>query len=246
MSLDILTQEGFRLDGRKPNELRRLACRLGVFEQSDGSAYVEMGNTRVLAAVYGPHEVRSGSRLRPSHDRAIVNCQYSMATFSTSERKRRPRGDYRSLEITANMKELFETAILVQLYPYSQIDIFLEVLQSDGSNYAACINAATLALIHAGISLKDVVCASSAGLIDGKAIVDVNYTEESISQSPVLTIGLLPKSKEVLSMEATGRLAFADLESVMEAANEGCQQVFTSMKEAILLHVTDSSPVQNE
>lgn len=240
MSLDILTQEGFRLDGRKPTELRRMACRLGVFEQSDGSAYVEMGNTRVLAAVYGPHEVKSSSRLRASHEKAIINCQYSMATFSTSERKRRPRGDYRSLEITANVKEVFETAVLAQLYPYSQIDIFLEVLQSDGSNYAACINAATLALIHAGISLKDVVCASSAGLIDGKAIVDVNYTEESISQSPVLTIALLPKSKEVLSMESTGRLAFNDLESVMEAANEGCQQVFTSMREAILLHVTES------
>jgi exosome complex component RRP41 len=238
-NVDLLSDEGYRIDGRRPHEVRRVACRMGIFEQADGSAYIEMGNTRVLAAVYGPHEVRSSARTRQLHDRAAINCQYSMATFSTADRKARPRGDYRSLEITANIKEIFETAILVQLYPHSQIDIYLEVLQSDGSNYAACVNAATLALIHAGICLKDVVCASSAGLIDKKTIVDVNYTEESISSSPVLTIALMPKTKEVLSMESTGRLAFDSLDPVMEAASQGCLQVYEVMRESVLLYVTD-------
>lgn len=238
-NVDLLSDEGFRIDGRRPNEVRRVACRLGIFEQADGSAFLEMGNTRVLAAVYGPHEVRSSARTRQLHDRAAINCQYSMATFSTADRKTRPRGDYRSLEITANIKEIFETAILTQLYPHSQIDIYLEVLQSDGSNYAACVNAATLALIHAGICLKDVVCASSAGLIDKKTIVDVNYTEESISASPVLTVALMAKTKEVLSMESTGRLAFDSLDAVMDAASQGCLQVYEVMREAVLLYVTD-------
>lgn len=57
--LQLLSDEGFRTDGRKPNELRRLRCKIGVFTQADGSAYFEMGNTKVLAAVYGPHEVRT-------------------------------------------------------------------------------------------------------------------------------------------------------------------------------------------
>ena len=55
--LDLLSDDGFRLDGRKPSELRRIRCRMGVFTQADGSAYIEQGNTKVLAAVYGPHEV---------------------------------------------------------------------------------------------------------------------------------------------------------------------------------------------
>lgn len=236
-NIDLLSPEGFRIDGRKPNEVRKLVCRLGIFEQADGSSYVEMGNTRVLAAVYGPHEVRGSSRGKQTHDRAVINCQYSMATFSTSERRTRPRTEYRSLEITANVKEVFETAILTQLYPHSQIDIFLEVLQSDGSNYAACVNAATLALIHAGICLKDVVTASSAGLIDRKEIIDVNYAEESISSTPVLTIALLPKTKEVLSMESTGRLGFDSVSTVMDAATEGCLQVYEVMRQAVLSYV---------
>ena len=58
MALELLSDQGFRVDGRRADELRRLQCRLGVFTQADGSAYVEQGNTKVLAAVYGPHEVR--------------------------------------------------------------------------------------------------------------------------------------------------------------------------------------------
>ena len=57
--LELLSDQGFRVDGRRPHELRRIRCRLGVFDQADGSAYIEQGNTKVLAAVYGPHEVRS-------------------------------------------------------------------------------------------------------------------------------------------------------------------------------------------
>jgi exosome complex component RRP41 len=48
---------GLRVDGRKPNELRRIQCEVGVFAQADGSATISQGNTKVIATVYGPHEV---------------------------------------------------------------------------------------------------------------------------------------------------------------------------------------------
>lgn len=54
---DLVSEQGLRLDGRRANELRRIRCKLGVFSQPDGSAYLEQGNTKVLAAVYGPHQV---------------------------------------------------------------------------------------------------------------------------------------------------------------------------------------------
>ncbi|XP_054162062.1 exosome complex component RRP41-like [Oppia nitens] len=235
-SLELLSDEGLRCDGRRPTEVRKMSCSFGVFDQSDGSAYVELGNTRVLAAVYGPHDIR-GSRSKARHNRAIINCQYSMATFSTSERKPRQRGDYRSLEITNNLREVFENAILTELFPHSQIDIFVEVLQSDGSNYSACVNAATLAVIHAGIPIKDVVCACSASMVTDQPIVDVNYLEESIGSGPILTIALLPKGKQILSMESSGRMHSTVVPQVMESAINGCQQILQVMKESILSHV---------
>ena len=60
--MELLSDQGFRIDGRKANELRRIRLKKGVFRQADGSAYLEQGNTKVLAAVYGPHEVKNFSR----------------------------------------------------------------------------------------------------------------------------------------------------------------------------------------
>ena len=123
--LEILSPEGFRVDGRRPNELRRLICRMGVFSQADGSAYIEMGNTKTLAAGYGPHEVSNKAKAR--HDQALINCEFSMATFSTGERKKRPKGDRKSVEISMAIRRTFEACILTSLYPRSQIDIFVQV-----------------------------------------------------------------------------------------------------------------------
>lgn len=55
--LELLSDQGYRLDGRKATELRKVQARMGVFGQADGSAYMEQGNTKALAVVYGPHEV---------------------------------------------------------------------------------------------------------------------------------------------------------------------------------------------
>lgn len=60
--LELLSDQGYRLDGRKATELRKVQARMGVFAQADGSAYLEQGNTKALAVVYGPHEV-SGARV---------------------------------------------------------------------------------------------------------------------------------------------------------------------------------------
>ena len=54
----LISDQNLRLDGRRASELRQIRCKLGVFSQPDGSAYIEMGNTKVLAAVYGPHQVK--------------------------------------------------------------------------------------------------------------------------------------------------------------------------------------------
>ena len=86
------------MDGRRANELRKVKCKMGLFDKADGSAYFEQGNTKVVAVVYGPREVARANRGEDSaqHDMALVRCQYSMATFSTGERKRKVAMDRRS------------------------------------------------------------------------------------------------------------------------------------------------------
>lgn len=81
--LELLSDQGYRLDGRKASELRKLQARMSVFAQADGSAYLEQGNTKALAVVYGPHEVRpyiSASRLS---DRPVITCAGSVCVYVT-------------------------------------------------------------------------------------------------------------------------------------------------------------------
>merc|ERR1719281_644762 len=234
---ELLSDQGLRLDGRKAGELRRVQCKMGVFGQADGSAYLEQGNTMVLAAVYGPHDMSRDTRLRPLHDRVVVNCQYSMAVFSTGERKNRPRGDRKSLEMSQHLKQTFEATIKVELYPRSQIDIFVEVLQADGGNYCACVNAATLALIDAGIPLRDYVTACTASLVEDKPLVDISSLE-STQGGPELTVAALPKTGEIVLLEMSQRFHIDHLDKVMEVALDGCKDIANILDEVVRKHVT--------
>ena len=248
--LELLSDQGLRLDGRRAGELRRIQCRMGVFGAADGSAYLEQGNTKVLAAVYGPHDMSRDTRLRPVHDRVVVNRQYSMAVFSTGERKNRPRGDRKSLEMSQHLKQTFEATIKVELYPRSQIDIFVEVLQADGGNYCACVNAATLALIDAGIPLVDYVTACTASLVTGGAtaassdasdtpLVDVSSLE-SMTGSPELTVAVHPRSGQIVLLEMSHRFHLDHLDGVVEVAVNGCRDIYSILDGVVRRHVANT------
>ncbi|TQD74507.1 hypothetical protein C1H46_039962 [Malus baccata] len=114
--MEYVSPEGLRLDGRRPMEMRQIRGEIGVVDKVDGSAVFEMGNTKVIAAVYGPREVQN--RSQQMNDRALVGCEYTMANFSTGDRMRKPKGD----------SSFFSEPCICLL----QIDIFVQVLQADG------------------------------------------------------------------------------------------------------------------
>ena len=60
---------------------------------------------------------------------------------------------------------------MVDLYPRSTISVFVQVVQSDGGYRSACINAASLALVDAGIPMRDFVCACSVACVDTTPIL---------------------------------------------------------------------------
>uniref|UniRef100_A0A2P2L8N5 Exosome complex component RRP41 isoform X2 n=1 Tax=Rhizophora mucronata TaxID=61149 RepID=A0A2P2L8N5_RHIMU len=68
--MEYVSPEGLRLDGRRPMEMRQLRAELGAVSGADGSAVFEMGNTKVIAAVYGPREVQN--RSQQISDQALV------------------------------------------------------------------------------------------------------------------------------------------------------------------------------
>ncbi|XP_004933567.1 exosome complex component RRP41 [Bombyx mori] len=236
---DLLSSQGLRLDGRRPNELRRIRCKLGVFTQPDGSAYLEQGNTKVLAAVYGPHQA---SKSKMSTEAVVVNCQYSMATFSTGERKNRPRGDRKSQEMSMHLRQALTAAIKTEMYPRSQIDIYIEVLQADGGTYCASVNAASLALIDSGIPLRAYVTACSASLGRQSAthepLVDVSHIEEA-ADGVCLTVASLPSTGSIALLEMSNRLHMDHFNIVLTRAMQGCRDIEVILDGAVRQHLAE-------
>ncbi|KOC70048.1 Exosome complex component RRP41 [Habropoda laboriosa] len=249
-------ENGLRSDGRRAMELRHIRVRMGVFSQADGSAYIEHGNNKIFVTVYGPHQPR-GSTGR-STSKGIVNCQYSMAVFSLSsgERKRKPRGDRKSQEKSLQLKHAMEAIIHLELYPRSQIDIYVEVLQVDGGEYCASVNAATLALIDAGIPIKNYAIGCTVTLLNspslqdedstlGRIVLDAHYLEEG-AQGVTLSVVALPSSdgtlKDGLIVVAQGagqRLHLSQFESLKACVLRGCQDIKTILDRAVREYLTE-------
>eukprot|EP00320_Phaeocystis_rex_P006591 CAMPEP_0119065786 /NCGR_PEP_ID=MMETSP1178-20130426/8519_1 /TAXON_ID=33656 /ORGANISM="unid sp, Strain CCMP2000" /LENGTH=244 /DNA_ID=CAMNT_0007047335 /DNA_START=28 /DNA_END=762 /DNA_ORIENTATION=+ len=227
---EILSPEGLRLDGRRPSEIRRLRCRLSAEPKADGSAYLEQGNTKVLVTVCGPHEV--SSQRKAQHDRAVLHCTYSALPFAGGVHK--SRADRVERELAAAVRSVFDPVVQTQLYPRTQIDVSLMLLQADGGVRAACINATTLALIDAGVAMEDFVCACTAGAVQGALLLDMNAQEDGAGAE--LTVGLLPRSDRVSLLQLESKVPLASADELVNFAIEGCRQVFEELSGAVQLH----------
>ncbi|KAJ3391259.1 Exosome complex component RRP41 [Lobulomyces angularis] len=227
---NIVSPEGLRIDGRRPTELRRIQCKTSVFSEADGSAYIQQGNTKCFATVFGPREISRKST--PKQEKAILNVKFSTASFSTGQRKKQQKMDKRLLELASTIKKIFENVIMVGQFPRSEVDISLQILQIDGGTLHVAINATTLALIDAGIPMLDYVLACSAGFVDDQAILDLNITEEN-ADVPTLTLALLPKSGKVAMTGLESRIHLDNLEQVISLATDGCLQLFSFLDNAI-------------
>src|SRR5207247_9343487 len=112
--MKLIAADGRRLDGRKFNELRPIRIEAGVLRRADGSAYMEWGGNKVLAAVYGPREAHPRHLQDPA--RALVQCRYNMAPFSVTDRKR-PGPDPRSVEISKVISAVFSSGVFAERFP---------------------------------------------------------------------------------------------------------------------------------
>jgi exosome complex component RRP41 len=125
----------------------------------------------------------------------------------------------------------FSSSLLTHLYPRSTIQITLHILSQDGSLLAACLNAATLALIDAGIPMTDYIIACTAGSTssynsndeNADPLLDLNGLEEM--ELPFLTVGTLGAGEKVSVLVMENRVQIGRLESMLAVGVDGCKQV---------------------
>lgn len=222
-----------RPDGRKPEELREITAKVNVVPNADGSAMFAFGKTVAIAAVYGPRELHPQHMQDPS--KGVLRCNYDLLSFSVGERKR-PGPSRRSTEISKVTEWALSPAVFLEQFPNQVIDVQIYILQADAGTRTAGINAASMALAHAGIPMKDLVCSTAIGKIDKLLIADLTKEEEDFEEGEGATdfaFSKLANSDEFTLLQADGKIQPEVVKELINLANNVSGEIFEAQKNAL-------------
>ena len=227
--LKLIDENGIRLDGRRFDELRPIKIEAGVLKRADGSAYLEWGNNKALAAVYGPREAHPRHMQNPT--RALVQCRYNMAPFSVTDRKR-PGPDRRSVEISKVISEAFAAVVFAEQFPRTSVDIFIEVLQADAGTRCAGLTAASVALADAGIPMRDLVTSCASGKIGGVVALDLNKDEDNFGEADC-PMAIVPRTGEIVLLQMDGHLSYEEFNQAMDLSIGATHKIYEIQRDAL-------------
>jgi exosome complex component RRP41 len=220
-----------RPDGRKLNEMRPIEAKVGVIPNADGSAMFKFGDTIAIAAVYGPKE------LHPQHmqdpETGILRCNYSLMSFSVTERAK-PGPNRRSMEISKVTEWALNPVVKIKQFPGTVIDIHINILQADASTRCAGINAASLALAHAGVPMTGLVGSVSIGKLDKTLVVDVSKEEEDWEEGEAATdVPFAFADGKISLLQLDGDISPSQLKDASKMAEEACKKIIDVQRNAL-------------
>jgi exosome complex component RRP41 len=154
-----------------------------------------------------------------------------MAPFSVDERKN-PAPSRREIEISKVMKEALVPAVIVEDYPRTAIEVWVEILQSDGGSRVAGLTVASLALADAGINMRDLVVGCSCGIVDDKVVADLDDAEDK-EGSGDLPVAIMPSLNQVTLLQADGMYTREQFQQALELAIQKGKEIYQMQREAL-------------
>ena len=221
-----------RPDGREFEEMRKMEAKIGIIKNADGSAMFRFGDTIAIAAVYGPKPLHPQHLQNPR--RGLLRCNYDMLSFSVPERKK-PGPSRRSQEISKVTEWALSNVIDLDQYPNTVVDVHVMILQANASTRCAGINAASLALASAGVSMKEMISAVSIGKIDDRIVVDLIKEEEDYEDGEGATdIPMaFTKSGEISLLQLDGQIQPEKLKEAIKIGREACKKIYELQKKTL-------------
>ncbi|MEE8185263.1 MAG: ribonuclease PH [Thermodesulfobacteriota bacterium] len=235
-----------RSEDRRPDQLRRTALTRNYLKFVEGANLIEMGNTKVICTA--TYEEGVPTFLKGS-GQGWITAEYSMLPRSTRTRIKREsvagrlggrtheiqRLIGRSLRAAVDLKALGERSILIDC----------DVVQADGGTRTASITGAFVALVdtmrflvNEGIletmPILDSVAAVSVGIIDGEAVLDLNYEEDfraEVDMNVIMTGG--GRFVEVQGTAESTPFSREDMDRMLELASKGINEL-TGMQKDVL------------
>ncbi|XP_033640529.1 exosome complex component MTR3-like [Asterias rubens] len=238
----LLQENGQRSDGRTLEEIRPIFLKAGVVSQARGSAYIEARNTKVICAVYGPHEVqrREGFSMQ-----GTLRCEFKYATFACHSRRQHQK-DNEEKQLGLVIQQALQPAICLHKFPKSQLDIFVTVLQNDGSALSAALTCASVAVADAGIEMYDVIvgCALRQAGVETSVLdpttseefrsrLDPDETVNTAVNHGSVTVAYLPSLNQLSAVQQTGELDHEVAVQCLKKCIEGCVGMFPVVNQCL-------------
>lgn len=223
MNKEALFLNEYRQDGRKANEIRQSTRQMDIITNSSGSCMFTLGETKVIAWIKGPREAKS----KTQETKGSVKCFFNQAPYAGMIRKKDFKRDLKMREFSKILKEIFEQVISLELYVKSEIIINVLVIQNDGNYKSASINAICLALINAGIYIKDTVIGMSVGCDDNETMLYDLQLQEEKEYIPIMNVAFLPHFNKFIYVElVNAKTPYAKVEGLLKEAEKACLKLY--------------------
>jgi ribonuclease PH len=239
---------------RAPDGLRPVAIEPGFVRTATGSALISMGETRVICTASAQESV---PRWMVGKGRGWVTAEYGMLPASTGDRKQRDiskgRLDGRSVEIQRLIGRSLRGVIDFQLLGERTIYLDCDVLQADGGTRCASITGAYVALALACARLREKgrlerspltgsVAAVSCGMVAGRALLDLDYSEDSNAEVDANVV--MTGAGGLVEVQATAErtpLSRAHLDELLALAASGIEELRGLQERAVAEAANDGS-----
>jgi ribonuclease PH len=229
-----------RSDGRRPDELRPLDVQPDFLEQPHGCVLYAQGSTVVLCTAMVEEEIPRWLR---GQGRGWLTAEYSMLPASTGERMQRAatrgRPDGRTIEIQRLIGRALRAVCDFKALGERTLWVDCDVLQADGGTRCASITGAWIAAYRAldrlGLSkaLAGTVAAVSVGIVDGEALLDLDYSEDSRAETDMNVV--MTGDGRLIEVQATAeRDPFSRelLDRLLDLAAGGVGELAAAQREA--------------
>lgn len=237
-----------RAGGRTPDQLRPIRFQNGIAPNATGSTLIEWGNTRVICGVTVEESVPRWMK-EQSVVGGWITAEYSMLPYATLTRKSRDiakgKIDGRSQEIQRLIGRSLRAAIDLERIGSRTIWVDCDVLQADGGTRTASITGAVVALRLAVAKLMSEgklgqnpmlsgVAAVSVGLVGGKALLDLDYVEDSGAEVDLnLVVNEAGQFVEIQGSGEESTFSEAELSSMLSLGKGGIQTLFALQRQAV-------------
>mmetsp|Transcript_6958 Transcript_6958/g.8436 ORF Transcript_6958/g.8436 Transcript_6958/m.8436 type:complete len:261 (+) Transcript_6958:64-846(+) len=198
---------------------------IGPVSQASGSAYIEFGETKVIASVFGPRAKTFGRADSTTSVHGSLECQVYYSPFArgadTDESSSHDINRSEEQWLAESLEQSIAATIQFNRFPKSTLDIVVCVLEDNGGVLAAVTTCTSLALVDSGIELFDVVTASTVAQCGEELILDPQKSLLDRS-SGTLSIAYMPNLKKVTQFEVTGNFSIDKLGRAASLGSSGC------------------------